>query len=193
MGEPIFTNKAGEFCDTIDYIYISEPIEVVSILKMPYDKDELVESWSLRNAFEQARWTEYRLFHSWYRQAVCDIHEAKGLEKQVTLMKGYLNVESIPARILAVILHYAVTQDEFRSNVECHDFFYPQQSLWRMIRMRQRDTHLLDSTCYHAWNYPLMPNRKDPSDHMALVCDLVIQPTIRVPVATTNNTSNTSR
>jgi len=176
--EPIFTNKAGEFCDTIDYIYISEPIDVVSVLKMPYDKEELDEAFHSSEIYHEARWAEYRSFYSWYRQAIVDIQESKGVDRQSMLLKGFLNVESMPARILGLMMQYIVTDDEYRSQVECNDYFYPQQSMWRMIRMRQRETHLLESTCFNAWNYPLMPNRKDPSDHLALCCDLVIHPTV---------------
>ena len=181
--EPIFTNKAGEFCDTIDYIYVSQPIEVVSILKMPYDKECIERDFHLRKETDQyieGRWAEYRSFTAWYRHSVNDIRQCKGVKRNLLLLRGFLgqSAERSTSAIMALLMQYICTEEEWRQQVVTQDHFASQQSLWRMIRMRQRQSHLLESTCFAAWNYPQMPNRKDPSDHLALCCDLLIYPAV---------------
>lgn len=180
--EPIFTNKAGEFCDTIDYIYVSQPLEVMGILKMPYDKECIDRDFHLRKETDQyieGRWAEYRSFASWYRHSVHEIRLSKGVKRNMLLLHGFLGeaAQRSTSTIMGMLMQYMCDEEEWRQQVVTQDRYSPQQSLWRMVRMRQRDCHLLESTCFAAWNYPQMPNRKDPSDHLALCCDLVIRPT----------------
>ncbi len=36
--EIIFTNKVPHFADTINYIYANKPIQLLGVLRMPYEK-----------------------------------------------------------------------------------------------------------------------------------------------------------
>merc|ERR1719361_1158505 len=85
--------------------------------------------------------------------------------------------DHIPTNIVTLLMAYAETSDEWYKHVDTQRHYQGQQSLWRMIRMSQRDSHLRESACFSAWNYPQMPNRKDPSDHFALCIDVRITPT----------------
>jgi len=78
---------------------------------------------------------------------------------------------------VTLLMAYAETSDEWYKHVDTQRHYQGQQSLWRMVRMSQRDSHLRESACFSAWNYPQMPNRKDPSDHFALCIDVKITPT----------------
>jgi len=58
--------------------------------------------------------------------------------------------------------------------VACQARFESRQSFWRMLQQHSRGSTSTSNTCFNAWNYPLMPNRKDPSDHFAICCDVVL-------------------
>jgi len=174
--ECIFTNKVGEFCDTIDYLFVTPSVDVVGVLKMPYDKSSVEREFAEREStrHRQGRMAEYRAFHSWHRHSIKEIRRCLDVHRSSLLLQGFLG-EAVPPPIRGLLMHFLCSEEEWRRRVEVHDKFVLGQSLWRMVRMKARAaSHCTESACFSAWDYPQMPNRKDPSDHFALCAEIVI-------------------
>merc|ERR1712087_382201 len=94
------------------------------------------------------------------------------------LMAGFLRTchSELPClpKIVSVLGQLFCSAAQWERAVACQARFESRQSFWRMLQQHSSSSTSNSSTCFNAWNYPLMPNRKDPSDHFALCCDMVL-------------------
>jgi len=189
--QPIFTNKVPGFADTIDYIFVTPSVEVRAVLSMPYEKEMDLEyggqdaqDYDQQRYLQQRRedFSEFEEEHAEGMSRLIDVHERR---RDWLLVAGFVR-EFSPAALLdepnvvGILGHFFCSAAQWIRAVSCHNRFMSRQSFWRMLQQHihgrgyGRASSSTKKMCFNAWNYPLMPNRKDPSDHFALCCDVAI-------------------
>eukprot|EP01084_Bolivina_argentea_P016143 30233_1 len=168
--EAIFTNKVADFCDTIDYIYFNRnTIKLINVLKMPYESNEPEIGSNSSEMFKQ--------FHLQFRDRLAKIKHVRRQWLDELLFCGlfrtHVNEIDIQTQteMIGVFKSYSCTQSQYSKMIMTHDEFIFDQSFWRVLH--NLDCLDEDVLC-NAWSYPLMPNRKDPSDHLFLCCDFEV-------------------
>jgi len=185
--QPIFTNKVPGFADTIDYIFVTPSVSVHSVLQMPYEK-EVDYQYHAGQDYEQQRYLQQRRVDFCEFTEECeegmaklvDVHQRRNdwllvagyLRQNVTESSSVPEIIEIP-HLVGALGAFFCSASQWTRAVACHHRFQSRQSFWRMLQ-QEESANANFNTRFNAWNYPLMPNRKDPSDHFALCCDVAI-------------------